>query len=176
MKWVGGKRMIVQIKSSTTLFNKHHCLFFFSEHEEKAPILPNENLLKIRKSLNFSKPSNEDSNSNGSFPDHEASRKRQQDEMFGSLSDDDDLCSKGIQFNSINKQLIPFNYSYFSIKPIKKVKEWWNRFSCGTRNRTFTSKYNQFDSEKLFLSNNAWWATSAYYHPFWSKTVCAIEV
>jgi len=69
------------------------------EHEEKAPLLPNENLMKIKKSLNFDKPSVEDGSSNSSFPEpgnlaEEASRKRQQDEMFGSLSDDEELCGK----------------------------------------------------------------------------------
>lgn len=73
--------------------------FLVLEYEEKAPLLPNENLIKIKKSLNFNKPFNEDSNSNHSLPDpvnisEEASRKRQQDEMFGSLSDDDELCGK----------------------------------------------------------------------------------
>jgi len=55
--------------------------------------------MKIKKSLNFNKPPAEDTNSNHSVPDlcnpsEESSRKRQQDEIFGSLSDDDDLCGQ----------------------------------------------------------------------------------
>ena len=60
--------------------------------------------MKIKKSLNFDKPSVEDGSSNSSFPEpgnpaEEASRKRQQDEMFGSLSDDEELCGKSNQTN-----------------------------------------------------------------------------
>lgn len=67
--------------------------------DDKAPILPKGHDMKVKKSLNFNDAASIDSSSNSSFPDKvsaldESARKRQQDEVFGSLSDDDELSGK----------------------------------------------------------------------------------
>lgn len=69
--------------------------------EDKAPIMPKGHDIKIKKSLKFDDNGSVGSRSGSSLagrtptPD-ETARKRQQDEVFGSLSDDEELCSKGI--------------------------------------------------------------------------------
>lgn len=68
--------------------------------------MPKANDYKVKKSLNFNDATIQGgSHSNSSLAHRvstpEEARKRQQDEMFGSLSDDEDLCSKGIKVNKI---------------------------------------------------------------------------
>jgi len=62
--------------------------------------MPKANDYKVKKSLNFNDAASQiGSRSNSSFGNRvstpDEARKRQQDEMFGSLSDDEELCSKG---------------------------------------------------------------------------------
>ena len=63
---------------------------------------------KVKKSLNFEEPRNHNSRPNSSQANHvltaDETRKRQQDEMFGSLSDDEDLCSKGNHHCSLKNE------------------------------------------------------------------------
>ena len=67
--------------------------------DDKAPIMPRGNDFKVKKSLKFNDGASCSSRSGSSLagrtptPD-ESARKRQQDEVFGSLSDDEDLCEK----------------------------------------------------------------------------------
>lgn len=61
--------------------------------------MPKGHDFKVKKSLNFDDPVSQGSRSNSNLTDRvsipDEARKRQQDEMFGSLSDDEDLCSIG---------------------------------------------------------------------------------
>lgn len=74
-------------------------LFKLDFEENQAPILPKGHDYKVKKSLNFDDEASHSSRPNSSLsgqtalPD-DAGRKRLQDEVFGSLSDDDDLCGK----------------------------------------------------------------------------------
>lgn len=84
--------------------------------ENSAPILPKGNENKVKKSLNFNNAVNAGSRPNSSLSEqsatpNEAGRKRMQDEMFGSLSDDDELCGKSnflylMKLNSCSFSLI----------------------------------------------------------------------
>ena len=61
--------------------------------------MPKGHDVKVKKSLNFSEAASYDHSSTSSFPDKlssndDCARKRQQDEVFGSLSDDDELSGK----------------------------------------------------------------------------------
>lgn len=71
----------------------------FDFEENAAPILPKGNENKVKKSLNFNNATSSGSRPSSSLSDqlatsNETGRKRMQDEMFGSLSDDDELCGK----------------------------------------------------------------------------------
>ena len=72
--------------------------------DDKPAILPKENET-AKKSLKFDHISkDEDSQSSFKSAASDNSRKRQQEEIFGSLSDDEELCSAG----NLNAQLILF--------------------------------------------------------------------
>ena len=91
--------------------------------DDKPAILPKENET-AKKSLKFDHISkDEDSQSSFKSAASDNSRKRQQEEIFGSLSDDEELCSAG----NLNAQLILF-YCYnkclvLDVNPSKKSKQ-----------------------------------------------------
>lgn len=61
--------------------------------------MPKGHDVKVKKSLNFNEDTNHDSRSSSSMSGRNSAtgdvgRKRLQDEVFGSLSDDEELCGK----------------------------------------------------------------------------------
>jgi hypothetical protein len=105
------------ILNTCSLFLEYNTIFTLDFEENSAPILPKGNDKKVKKSLNFNDGSSNGSRPNSSMSGHatpscgsrpnsrmsghtaaipdEAGRKRMQDEVFGSLSDDEELCGKG---------------------------------------------------------------------------------
>ena len=89
--------------------------------------MPKANDYKVKKSLNFNdaaSPGGSRSNSSlanrVSTPDE--ARKRQQEEMFGSLSDDEDLCSKGLQNKNIFEYYLFYSFLYIFFQILTQLK------------------------------------------------------
>ena len=88
-KWVGGNAW-----PSVLFFNILDSLLLPDDDTDKPAILPKENE-KARKSLNFESLEDRSGGSTPVLYEFNTTRKRQQDEIFGSLSDDDDLNKSG---------------------------------------------------------------------------------
>ncbi len=107
MSWVSIGKHLILILYKEHIISRCYCKIILDFEENEAPILPKKHDFKVKKSLNFDDGASASRSSASSLsgrtptPD-ETGRKRLQDEVFGSLSDDEDLCGKG-EIKSISK-------------------------------------------------------------------------
>lgn len=91
-----------ELLTNNIAYLKKMTIILLDFEENQAPILPKGNDFKVKKSLNFDDAaSHGGSRSSSSLSGQTAvaddvGRKRMQDQIFGSLSDDDELCGQSI--------------------------------------------------------------------------------
>ena len=102
-------------------------MFVTEFDESRPPIMPKANDYKVKKSLNFNDAASQGgSRSNSSLANRvstpDEARKRQQEEMFGSLSDDEDLCSKGLQNKNIFEYYLFYSFLHIFFQILTQLK------------------------------------------------------